>query len=129
LPSLSAATSPLCSRASIPNFHTPHISILLYTVLLLAFTLWGNFRWNITLSAIARLFTYSSIAIALLCCGAASPCARFRLPAGKFLAVLAIAFCVVLFARAPLSNSSAVVITILMAGINYAAVRSRQAPT
>jgi len=99
-------------------------------VLLLAFTLWGNFRWNITLSAIARLFTYSSIAIALLVLRRRQPHASaFRLPAGKFLAVLAIAFCVVLFARAPLSNSSAVVITILLAGINYAAVRSRQAPT
>jgi len=113
-----------------PKFHTPHISILLYTVLLLAFTLWGNFRWNITLSAIARLFTYTSIAIALLVLRRRQPHASaFRLPAGKFLAVLAIAFCVVLFARAPLSNSSAVVITILLAGINYAAVRSRQAPT
>ena len=112
-----------------PKFHTPHISILLYTALLLAFTLWGNFRWNITLSAIARLFTYSSIAIALMVLRRRQPGANaFRLPAGTFLAVIAIAFCMVLFAHAPLSNSSVVVVTILLAGINYAVVRNRQGP-
>src|SRR5215813_5800843 len=86
----------ICARIH-PRFHTPHVSILLYTVLLLAFTLWANFRWNITLSAIARLFTYSSIAVALLLLRRRRPNANaFRLPAGKFLAVVAIVFCVVL---------------------------------
>jgi len=107
------------------KFNTPYISILLYTCLLFAFTLWGNFRWNITLSAIARLFTYSSIAVALLQLRRRQPHANaFRLPAGKFMAVIAIVFCVVLFIRAPLSNSSAVVATIILAAINYAVVRS-----
>jgi len=107
------------------KFNTPYISILLYTSLLFAFTLWGNFRWNITLSAIARLFTYSSIAVALLQLRRRQPHANaFRLPAGKFMAVIAIVFCVVLFLRAPLSNSSAVVATIILAAINYAVVRS-----
>jgi basic amino acid/polyamine antiporter, APA family len=114
-----------------PKFQTPHISILLYTVLLLAFTLWGNFRWNITLSAIARLFTYNSIALALLQLRRRQPHANaFRLPAGRFLAVIAIIFCVVLFLRAPLSNSSAVVVTIILAAVNYAAVvRTRFTPS
>jgi APA family basic amino acid/polyamine antiporter len=107
------------------KFNTPYISILLYTSLLFAFTLWGNFRWNITLSAIARLFTYSSIAVALLQLRRRQPHANaFRLPAGKFMAVIAIVFCVVLFLRAPLSNSSAVVATVILAAINFAVVRS-----
>jgi len=98
---------------------------------LLAFTLWGNFRWNITLSAIARLFTYNSIALALLQLRRRQPHANaFRLPAGRFLAVIAIIFCVVLFLRAPLSNSSAVVVTIILAAVNYAAVvRTRFTPS
>src|SRR4029077_16807310 len=108
-----------------PRFHTPHVSIVLYTVLLLAFTLWGNFRWNITLSAIARLFTYSSVAVALFILRRRQPEANaFRLPGGKFLAAIAIAFCVVLLVRAPLSNSSAVLATIVLASVNYAAVRN-----
>jgi APA family basic amino acid/polyamine antiporter len=106
------------------KFQTPHISILLYTILLMAFTLWGNFRWNITLSAIARLFTYSSVAIALLILRRKRPDAEaFRLPAGKVLAVLAILFCVVLLMRAPLSNSWAVLATAALAAINWAVVQ------
>lgn len=111
------------------RFHTPHISILLYTILLMAFTLWGNFRWNITLSAIARLFTYSSVAIALLILRRKQPDASaFRLPAGKVLAVLAILFCLVLLLRAPLSNSWAVLVTAALAAINWAAVRQSAPP-
>src|SRR5579863_5513417 len=106
------------------RFHTPYISIVLYTALLLTFTLVGNFRWNITLSAIVRLFTYSSVAIALLVLRKRTPGANaFRLPAGKPLAIVAILFCVVLLARTPLSNSTAVLITAALATANWVAVR------
>ncbi len=109
-----------------PQFKTPHASILLYTALLLVFTLAGSFRWNITLSAIARLFTYSSIAIALLVLRHRRPQAdAFRLPAGKMLAILAILFCIVLLVRSPLSNSSVVVVTAILAATNWAVVRKR----
>jgi APA family basic amino acid/polyamine antiporter len=109
-----------------PRFKTPHASILLYTALLLIFTLAGSFRWNITLSAIARLFTYSSVALALLVLRRRQPQAdAFRLPAGKVLAVMAILFCVVLLVRSPLSNSSVVVVTAALAAANWAAVRKR----
>jgi APA family basic amino acid/polyamine antiporter len=112
------------------RFQTPHISILLYTALLLAFTLWGNFRWNITLAAVTRLFTYSSVAIALLILRRKQPQASaFRLPAGRVLAVLAIVFCVALLARTPLSNSWAVFATIALATINWAAVRKDTLPS
>jgi basic amino acid/polyamine antiporter, APA family len=105
------------------RFQTPHISIALYTVLLLAFTLAGSFQWNITLSAIARLFTYSAVAIALLILRRRRPQAdAFRLPAGKVLAILAILFCVALLARAPFSNSSVVIVTAALAAINWMAV-------
>jgi amino acid transporter len=94
----------------------------------LAFTLAGNFRWNITLSAIARLFTYSSIAIALLILRKRNPDAdAFRLPAGKPLAIAAILFCVVLLARTPLSNSTVVLVTAALATVNWAIVRNTPA--
>jgi basic amino acid/polyamine antiporter, APA family len=108
------------------KFHTPYVSILLYTVLLLAFTLIGDFQWNITLSAIVRLFTYSSIAIALLVLRKRNPEAHaFRLPAGKALAIVAILFCVVLLMRAPLSNSTVVLATAALAAANWAIVRNK----
>jgi APA family basic amino acid/polyamine antiporter len=112
------------------RFRTPHISILLYTALLLAFALAGNFRWNITLSAIARLFTYSSVAVALLVLRKRTPeASAFRLPAGKPLARVAILFCVVLLVRTPLSNSMVVLVTIAVAAANWAIVRTNPAPT
>jgi APA family basic amino acid/polyamine antiporter len=112
------------------RFRTPYVSILLYTALLLAFTLAGNFRWNITLSAIVRLFTYSSVAIALLVLRKRNPNAdAFRLPAGKPLAIAAILFCVVLLARAPLSNSTVVVGTAILATLNWVVVKNSSAPT
>jgi amino acid transporter len=106
------------------RFQTPHVAILLYTVFLLLFTLIGNFRWNITLSAIVRLFTYGSVAIALLVLRKRNPRAdAFRLPAGKILAIAAILFCLVLLVRAPLSNSTVVLATSALAAINWALVR------
>jgi amino acid transporter len=108
------------------RFQTPYVSILLYAVLLLVFTLWGNFQWNITLSAIARLFTYSSVAIALLILRHERPEAdAFRLPAGTVLSVAAILFCAVLLVRAPLSNSKVVFVTAALAAMNWVAVRRR----
>jgi APA family basic amino acid/polyamine antiporter len=108
------------------RFQTPYVSILLYAVLLLVFTLWGNFQWNITLSAIARLFTYSSVAIALLILRHERPEAdAFRLPAGTVLSVAAILFCAVLLVRAPLSNSKVVFVTAALAAMNWVAVRGR----
>src|SRR5262249_10706587 len=88
-----------------PRFPTPYVSIALYTAFLLTFTLAGNFKWNITLSAIVRLFTYGSIAIALLILRKRNPNAdAARLPFGRTMAIAAILFCVVLLVRAPLSN-------------------------
>ncbi|HEX4379431.1 MAG TPA: APC family permease [Candidatus Acidoferrum sp.] len=109
-----------------PRFRTPYVSIALYTVFLLAFTLAGNFRWNITLSAIVRLFTYGSIAIALLVLRKRNPGAdAFRLPGGPVLAVVAILFCIVLLLHAPLSNSTVVAATAAAAALNWALVRKR----
>jgi amino acid transporter len=108
------------------RFRTPYVSILLYTALLLGFTLAGNFRWNITLSAVARLFTYGSIAVALLILRKRRPDAdAFRLPAGQVLAVAAMIFCVVLLARAPFSNSLVLVLTGTLAAINWWVTRIR----
>jgi amino acid transporter len=113
-----------------PKFRTPHVSILVYTILLLAFTVVGNFRWNITLSAVARLLTYSSFAVALLVLRKKHPQAdAFRLRGGFFVAILTLAFCVVLFMQTPLSNLSVVLAVIVMAALNWELVRNSEAGT
>jgi amino acid transporter len=95
-----------------------------YTAMLLSFTLAGNFRWNITLSAVARLLTYSSIAVALLVLRRKQPGAdAFRLGAGKLIAGLTLVFCAVLFSQTPMSNLSVVLVTIAIATVNWVLVR------
>jgi len=54
---------------------TPHISILAFALLLLIFSISGDFRWNATLSAVARLFMYGAVAAAL-------PALRRKKPGG-----------------------------------------------
>jgi APA family basic amino acid/polyamine antiporter len=109
-----------------PRFHTPHLSILLYTALLLTFSLAGSFKWNITLSAVARLFTYTAVALAMLVLRRRQPQAdRFRIPAGPLFAALAILFCVALLIRMPLSSLPVVLITATLAALNWFAVRGR----
>jgi APA family basic amino acid/polyamine antiporter len=108
-----------------PKFRTPHLSILVYTILLLAFTVIGNFRWNITLSAVARLLTYASFAVALLVLRKKRPQAdAFRVPGGPIIAILTVAFCALLFMQTPLSNLSIVLAVIVIAALNWLFVRN-----
>lgn len=107
-----------------PKFQTPHISILIYTASLLAFTLLGNFRWNVTLSAIARLFTYSAVAVALIVLRRREPDAdAFRLPGGVFFAVLSTLFCGVLLTRIHMGNLWVVAITLALGTLNWIVTR------
>ncbi|HEV7498965.1 MAG TPA: APC family permease [Vicinamibacteria bacterium] len=77
-----------------PRFRTPAVSIVVYSLLTLAFALYGNFQWNATLSAIVRLVTYGSVCVALLVFrrrGDAPP--GFHLPAARVIVPLAVGFC------------------------------------
>jgi len=48
------------------KYRTPHVSILLYAVMLFAFSALGDFRWNALLSAVSRLAIYAAMALAVL---------------------------------------------------------------
>ena len=56
-----------------PRFHTPYVSILVFAALVWGFALTGEFKWNVTLSAVARLLYYA------VCC-AALPVLRRKQP-------------------------------------------------
>jgi basic amino acid/polyamine antiporter, APA family len=69
-----------------PRFHTPYVSILVFAALVWGFALTGEFKWNVTLSAVARLLYYAVCCAALPVLRRKQPGdARFRLPAGKLL--------------------------------------------
>ena len=77
-----------------PRFRTPHVAILAYSAVGLAFAAYGSFAANATLAAIVRLVTYGLAAASLLVFRrrAATP-AGFHLPMARVIAPAAIAFC------------------------------------
>jgi amino acid transporter len=109
-----------------PRFHTPYVSVLAFSVLVWAFALSGEFKWNVTLSAVARLVYYA------VCCAALPVLRRkpvgdagFRLPAGSFLAGLAVVMCMVLVTRVDFGQSLILLGTVALGLLNWALVRNR----
>jgi amino acid transporter len=107
-----------------PKFRTPHVSIVIFALLVWTLSLAGTFRWNVTLSAVARLFTYGLVCAALLVLRRKQPsAAAFRLPAGRVLAVLGIAFSLVLVSRMGRNELLIVLATAIVAFLNWGWVR------
>ncbi|HEY6233249.1 MAG TPA: amino acid permease [Pyrinomonadaceae bacterium] len=76
------------------KFATPYVAILLTAAVMLFLTLKSSFVAALTISAIARLITYGATCISLPTFRqrADAPPAKFHLPYGTFIAVLALLF-------------------------------------
>ncbi|HWZ82135.1 MAG TPA: APC family permease [Terriglobales bacterium] len=112
------------------KFHTPWFSILVYSVAVWGLAIVGNFTWNLTLSAIARLFYYAVVCAALIALRYKQPGgAQFRLPGGPLLAVVGVVICLVLVRQVDLSQSRILAVTIGAALVNWAWVRLRAPAT
>jgi amino acid transporter len=112
-----------------PRFRTPHVSIVIYTALVWILALKFSFLSNATLSAVARLFTYALVCVALLVLRRRQPGATaFRLPAGPLFAGLGIGFGAILVSRMGRGELAIIVATALVALLNWLLVRSREEP-
>jgi APA family basic amino acid/polyamine antiporter len=109
-----------------PRFHTPYVSIMVFAVLVWAFALSGEFQWNVTLSAVARLLYYAVCCAALPVLRRKQPGdATFRLPAGNVFAGLAVLMCAALVTQVNFGQSLIVAATIVIALLNWAVVARR----
>ncbi len=109
-----------------PRFRTPYVSICVFALLVWAFALGGNFAWNATLSAIARLLYYAAICAAVPVLRKKMPgAAQFYLLGGPWFAALGVAICVVLFSQVELGGSLILLATFVVATLNWAAVRGK----
>lgn len=107
-----------------PKFRTPHFSILLYAVMLFAFSALGNFQWNAMLSAVSRLAIYGAIAVALpVLRMRRDGKAQFLLHAPYLFAGLALLFSIVLLTRMGRSEFYVVGTTCAIALLNWIFVR------
>jgi basic amino acid/polyamine antiporter, APA family len=113
-----------------PRFHTPYVSILAFAAMIWGLALIGDFRWNVTLSAVARLLYYGVGCAALPVLRRKQPegaNAMFHLPAGNFFAMLGVILCVILITRVDFGQSLIMVATIALAFANWAVVAKRRA--
>jgi basic amino acid/polyamine antiporter, APA family len=107
-----------------PKFHTPYFSILVFAALTWALALFGNFAWNLTLSAVARLMYYGVGCAAL-------PVLRrkyrgkalFRLPGGQLFAGIGVLICLLLLTQVDLSKSLILIATVIVGFLNFLWVR------
>jgi amino acid transporter len=103
-----------------PLFRTPYISIVIFAVLLLVFSIAGDFRWNAMLSSVARMFVYGSVAAALPVLRRKQPQAvGFRLPGGIAFSVLALLFTLVLITRMRRGEFIVIAATAVLAFANW----------
>jgi APA family basic amino acid/polyamine antiporter len=110
------------------RFRTPYFSIVVFAALVWGFALFGNFAWNVTLSAVARLFYYGAVCAAVPALRRKQPGAvRLRLPGGPVLPVLGVLICTALLTRVDFSKSLILLATIAAATSNWLVVRRRNA--
>jgi amino acid transporter len=107
-----------------PRFRTPHFSILFFGIVIWLLALIGSFSWNVTLSAVARLFYLGLVCAAVPVLRKKQPgVAAFQLPGGPVFAVLGVAICMGLLAGVDLSQSLILAATFSIALLNWLLVR------
>ena len=75
-----------------PRYRTPHTSILISAAFVWGLAIFGNFRWNVIISAVARTFVYMLVCAALPVLRRKRPeASAFRMPGGDFVAALGVA--------------------------------------
>lgn len=106
-----------------PRFRTPYFSIVVFAVMTWIFAAVGSFAWNVTLSAVARLFCYGTSCGALLVFRRKAPGpAAFRLAGGQIIAVLGVLICIGLLTQVDLKQSIILIATLAVAFLNWLVV-------
>jgi amino acid transporter len=114
------------------RFHTPYFSILVFALLTWLLAVLGSFSWNVLLSAVARLFCYGLVCVAVPVLRRKQPgAAGFRLPFGIFFSMVGTGFCLMLIVGYCLQSGQQVnragslilLATIVAALLNWAWVR------
>jgi basic amino acid/polyamine antiporter, APA family len=107
------------------RFRTPWFSILIYASAVWILALIGSFAWNVTLSVVARLFSYGVVCAALIALRRKPRSSGLRLPLGPLWAVLGVVITLLLAFQVDLSKSKILGVTVAVAVLNWLWVRRR----
>jgi amino acid transporter len=103
-----------------PRFRTPYLSIVVFAVVVVAFSVGGTFRWNAILAAVSKLCMYGVVAAALPALRKKEPGGdSFRLPYGTVFAVLGLLFTGVLVTRMRMPEIIVMSVTSALALLNW----------
>ena len=107
------------------RFRTPYISIAVFAAATFIFAALGSFSWNVTLSAVARLFCYGATCAALIVFRKRPPAeAMFRLHGGLVIATLGVVICLGLLTQVDLNQSVILLATLAIAFLNWLLVKN-----
>ena len=129
-------TYAMAERGDFPAFlgavgercRTPYISIILYAFLTLALSLFGSFRWNAILAAVARLFTYASVCLAVLVLRRKQPQNdSFRLPVAQLWVGAGVLFLGAAASRMDRGSVAIICATVFVSLANWLWARKRPA--
>lgn len=122
-----AGEFPAVFAAVHPRFRTPYVAIVIFALLVWGFAWRADFAWNVTLSAVARLFYYAAVCAAVPVLRRRQPgSALVKLPGGPLLPALGVLICVTLCTRVNFSKSLIVLTTLGVAAVNWLIVRARR---
>jgi basic amino acid/polyamine antiporter, APA family len=108
------------------RYHTPYVAIATFALLVWLFAQLADFSWNVTLSAVARLFYYGAVCVAVPVLRRRAPNrGGFRVPGGVVLPFTGLALSVALLSGVDFSRSLILLATIGVALVNWLAVRGR----
>jgi basic amino acid/polyamine antiporter, APA family len=102
------------------RFRAPYVSIVVFALLFLFFSIVGDFRWNASFSPISRLFMYAAVVATLPAMRRSFPQGgKFHLRAGILFTVLGLAFTGVLLLQMHRAELIVMSTTIALALLNW----------
>jgi APA family basic amino acid/polyamine antiporter len=102
------------------RFLTPHLSIIVFSGIVWGLAAAGNFRWNVLISSVSRLFIYGMVCASLPVLRRKRPNApAYRLSAGPYFAAAGILFMLGLVWRLSAREWAVVLVTMAIAFANW----------
>jgi basic amino acid/polyamine antiporter, APA family len=102
------------------RYRTPHVSLLIFSGLLIVISITGSFRWALAVGSGALLVIYALVCISLIRLRRMRPHAdALRIPLGNVLAVVGVLVAIALVSRMQPREAAVLVITAAVAALNW----------